>query len=1117
LALLLWSGWLQVAAADVVRPRALDSGPERLWQGPAEAELQLPDSPLEPGTLAFTVETQRLREGLDYRVDAVRGRVSLLQPRWLGRPARIRYRVLRLDLPESLALQRRAELPWLVRGSRGDSLAQDSLRLAALPGREEEFASRLRTSGSFLRGVKVGSGGQVGMESGLRLQVEGQIGPDVDVEAFLSDRNTPIQPEGRSQNLDEIDRIHVQVRSPRWKAQLGDIDLNLQNGQYLSLKRTVDGVQAGYDDGRARLVAHLAGSRGRFRRQEFPGLEGVLGPYQLRSEQGGDQILVLAGSERVWLDGVELTRGEEQDYVMDYGLAQLQFTARRPITGESRLQVEFQYAERVYARSLYGFTGESPLAPGLSLRLGMAGERDDKERPLDVFLDEADRRLLAAAGDGSSAVTAWGAGVREVDPGEGSYRLVDSLAGRWGQYEWAEEPLGDERFRYVLRFSERGRAPDGTYLGDYSRQFSSSGRIWYRFEGLGGGAWAPVIPLTAPTANDVVDGVLAWRRGRLELDAEAALSRQDLNLFSTQGDGDNQGAALRAGLRWSSAIWPASRPLGRVEVDGLAISEQADFRALQQVDEVEFERLYGLARGGGLRRHDLGLAFRGGDSLLVRGRGAWLSRQNESSRMLESAWRWRPRRGVFQEGAGRVRRREGTQLDRFETLRLEQGWRGAGTTLGSAWETERQRSGDVALDGKRWRQGLLRVEQRLGGGEASLERLRRVNDRAVDGHWARLSVADQVRTRLRRSGSWQGELDWTHRRLDFLGPDSTDQVRDVALLDLRRQGDKSAWSLRYQVENSLAAERVIQYIRVDSLQGDYSRDPFNPELFVPDPDGDYVALPYETGRQSKAARLQLEGDLRWELGAWSGDHHGLAEELSRLEDPARLYLLTPSAFLTDSTQSARLQTRNDLELAEDRLGGSSQRRWRLRWSEERSLERPAPGSTRRGWLRTLGLRVQDRWGDWRHSLELERRLQETRMPGQVQDERRVQAWDAELEVSRELAPGWLGRVLAEGESAREERAGIRGSKARLEPSLDARLGPRGSASARLAWQQAWSQAEIVPFELLGGARVGRTWRAGLEGRLQLGKQSRLTLSWQLDALPERRAQHTGRLQVQSFF
>jgi hypothetical protein len=1113
LACWLAAGCLAFAARAQETPPGL--GGERRWQGPAEAVIQLPDAPLDPSSLVVGVENRRLREGVDWRADPLRGRVHLLQTGLLGRPAWVRYRVLRLDLPAELALRPRESLPWV--GSGRDSLARDSLSGARLPDREELDGSRLVASGSFLRGVRVGSGGQVGMESGLRLQVEGQIGPDVEVQAFLTDRNTPIQPEGRSQNLEEIDRIHVQVRSPRWQARLGDIDLALKSGAYLDLSRTVDGVQAGYDHDGTRLLAHLAAARGRFRRMEWTGQEGVQGPWQLRTEQGGDQILVLAGSERVWLDGVELTRGEDRDYVMDYALAQLSFTPRRPITGESRLAVEFQYAERVFLRSLYGFDARLEPRPNLSLRLGLAGERDDGERPLDLFLDDEDRDLLAAAGDGGgAAVAAWGSGVRRVEDGEGSYRLVDSLAGRWGRFDWAEEPLEDPLFRYELRFTELGRDPSGALLGDYSRQISSSGRIWYRFEGEGGGAWAPIIPLTAPTAHEVLDGSLAYSAGAWRMEGEAALSRRDLNLFSSRDDEDNLGAALRGALRWTSRPWPADRPLGRWEGEGRLQQEQADFRTLHPVDEVEFTRLFGLERDGGLRRHDLNWGLRGGDSLRLAAAGSWLSRADERSRLLEGRWRWRPLRGAFLEGEGKSRHREGGSTDRLEGLRAEQGWTGGGRVWTTAWEGERRRSGAATTDGRQWRQGLARLDQRWDGLEGSVERLRRVDERSVADHWGRLSQADQWRTRLRRGGGWQGELDWTHRRLDHAGPDSVDQVRDVALLDARGGGGGRFWNLRYQAENSLAAERLVQYVRVDSLQGDYSRDPFNPDLFVPDPDGDYLALPFETGRQRKAARLFLEGNVRWEAGPWSGDHQLLAEEESRLADPARLYMLQPAAFLSDSTDRARLRTRHEAELSEETWTGST-RRWRLRLSEERGLERPLPGSLRRSLQRRIALRLQERVGGWRTSLEGEWRGQGTDMPGQPQDERRVRAWRLAVEGSRDLAPGWLLRLSAEGERAREERQRIAGRRLRLEPVLDARLGRRGSAAARLSWQQAWADEARIPYELLGGARVGRTWRAGLEGRLQTGRQTRVTLSWQVDALPERQPQHTGRLTVQSFF
>jgi hypothetical protein len=1107
-----------------------DSSRDRLWKGPCELDILLPDAPVEPGLTHLSVEGQALREDLDYQVDALRGRIHLLDRRWLGRPAQAHYRVLRVELPMALSLRSLADLPWVATGQEKDTLEMDSLSFRGLGGRPEESLSSLRSSGSFLRGVRVGSGGQVDMESGLRLQVEGRVGPDVEVEAFLSDRNTPIQPEGRSASLEEVDRIHVQVRSPRWEARLGDVDLALRSGRYLDYRRTVDGLQAGFrrrDPGAGDsmwALAHVAGARGRFHRMEISGQEGVQGPWQLRSEQGSSSILVMAGSEAVWVDGVPMARGEDRDYVMDYALGQLSFTPRRPITGDSRIQVEFQYAERVYSRNLYGADVRLPLASGATLRLGVAGERDDRKRPLDLFLDQADQDSLARAGDGLEG-TIWGSGVRQVEEGEGSWRLVDESAGQWGHYQWAEFVPDSLRaaFVYDVRFSDVGRDPAGSLLGDYSRQISSSGRVWYRFEGPGLGAWAPLIALAAPTSAEVVDASLDLRRGAWRLEGEGALSRVDRNLHSSLDDGDNLGLALRARVQWRGPTLGSRLPvqLG-AELGGQRESDT--FQPLNTVDEVEFQRATGLVRQGGLERMEGSVALRGGDSLIFRPSLSWLRRSTSLSRSAGLSWRWHPRLGFQAEGETRGRRLVGPlSRARLDEARLEQGYGWQRWSLLSGANAERRVTDSRSVDsldfqasGQGHEEGSLRLEHRGSTVEASLERRlrqRRVLDSQA-GAWQEHSLVEQWRSQVRWSGALRGEVDWTRRRVDYQAADSADGVRDVALLDLGGQGSHHGWNVRYQAEQSLAAERLVQYVQVDSLQGSYSRDPVNPELFVPDADGDYVAIPWESGQQRRASRLQLEAGARWDRGAFSGDHQISVEELSRLEQGWRLYLLQPAALQGDSTQSGRIQSRQDLEW---KGGESGQQRWRLRWQEERGLERVLQSSSRRSHVSRLGLRVQDRLGSLRGTLEGEGRRQDVDMPGQSQSRRQVRAWRLQGELSRELRPGWMVRTTLEGESARDNATAMKGRRLRVEPTLDGRLGKGGGIGARLSWQQAWASVPVVPFELLGGARVGRTWRGGLDARLQVGKQSRVTLSWQVDALPERAAIQSGRLQVQSFF
>ena len=74
------------------------------------------------------------------------------------------------------------------------------------------FGEGIQKSGTILRGFTVGTNKDFTVDSGLRLQLSGRLSDDIEIVAALTDENTPIQPEGNTETLEELDK--VEPRNP---------------------------------------------------------------------------------------------------------------------------------------------------------------------------------------------------------------------------------------------------------------------------------------------------------------------------------------------------------------------------------------------------------------------------------------------------------------------------------------------------------------------------------------------------------------------------------------------------------------------------------------------------------------------------------------------------------------------------------------------------------------------------------------------------------------------------------------------------------------------------------------------------------------------------------------
>jgi hypothetical protein len=513
---------------------------ERSTLLPVEADTLL----LEPGksvgclhrpfVLARTLELRQderlLVEGVDYALDADAGCFTLFAPDSAGSGRRLTalYQVLPLRLEGTYYLREdphRRQAAAVASGQPADPPPAGFTSAADV--------SDLDISGSKTFGIEMGNRSDLKLQQSLDLRLTGRVSKDVNLLAILSDQDIPFQPDGSTAELQDLDRILVRLESPRAGASLGDVSLTASGLSFLDLHRDVEGFSGNASLGGAKAQGAIASAKGEFASREFFGEEGKQGPYRLTDRTGNTDIVIVAGSEKIWMDGVLLHRGEEEDYVIDYSLGEITFTSRRVVTATSTISVDYQYATARYQRHITFLNGEDKLGSFGTLKATYYSEGDNADHPLGGELSQSEIDQLAAEGDSARVPC----NTRYVGANQGDYDLiVDAATGK--QIYVFVDGAGD----YTVQFVDVG-----TGKGEYLPRADSTGvRTTYVFVGEGNGQFIPCRDLPPPENRRITD--LHWeaagKGGRLA--AEGAFSQTDGNVLSSLDDGNNQGAAFTA-------------------------------------------------------------------------------------------------------------------------------------------------------------------------------------------------------------------------------------------------------------------------------------------------------------------------------------------------------------------------------------------------------------------------------------------------------------------------------------------------------------------------------------------------------------------------------------------
>ncbi len=502
---------------------------------------------------------------------------------------RVEYRVLPMDLSKVYMVR---DTSLIYNQSKGPI---ESYYVSTTDIVDDIFGtSGINRSGSISRGVTFGNNQDLGINSTLNLELAGQIAPNLKLLASVSDDNLPIQPEGNTNKLREFDQVFIQVYNDKFKMIAGDFWLYKPEGYFMTYKKRAQGLtieNVWSSDTTRSFKTQISGalSKGKFHRQIIQGVEGNQGPYRLRGAENEPFIIVLAGTERVYIDGRLMERGQEFDYVIDYNTSEVTFTSRNQITKDSRIVVEFQYSDQNYVRSLFQSSNVYKNEK-VKFWFNLYSEQDARNQSIQQELTNDQKLLLSEIGDTLELARASSIDSIGYFENQNLYKLIDTLVGVTTYDSVLVHSVHPDSAFYRATFEYVGLGNGDYILSNYN----ALGKVYKWLAPVAGvsqGDYAPSRMLISPKQRQMVtSGVQVKLTKKLRMETEWAYTKNDINTFSSYDSKDDHSVAGKFKLIGDVPLSKDSIPswIMRTKVD--IETRDKNFNPIEQYRAVEFDR-----------------------------------------------------------------------------------------------------------------------------------------------------------------------------------------------------------------------------------------------------------------------------------------------------------------------------------------------------------------------------------------------------------------------------------------------------------------------------------------------------------------------------------------------
>tara|TARA_B110000037_G_scaffold75040_1_gene90023 strand:- start:201 stop:3575 length:3375 start_codon:yes stop_codon:yes gene_type:complete len=438
----------------------------------------------------------------------------------------------------------------------------------------------LKTSGYINRGITSGNNQSTVANSSMDINIEGKLSDKVTIRANIFDTNIPLQENGYSQSITDFDRIFIELSSKNWRVKAGDVSLKNENSYFLAFEKQVSGLEvAASINDNTNIAASGAIVRGQFSAYKFVGVEGNQGPYKIFGPNNEPNFVIIAGSEKVFVNGSKITKGINDDYLIDYNIGEIRFNTTFPITNDMRIRVEFQFSNRNFTRFV-SYEKAEYKTDKIELSGYFYNENDVKNQPIQVNLTAAQKQILANAGNNTDLMVGESAYPDEYDVNRILYKKVQD-----GNNDYFEYSTSENDDLFTVTFSNVGNNE-----GDYTLSETFANGNVFVYVGTNLGNYKPITQLIAPTKLQVAVLNSSYiPNEKTRISAEVAFSNSDQNLFSTIDNNKNKGIATK--LAWKQTLLDKKWKLLST-VNYLFIHK--NFNTIQRFQSVEFNRDWNL-------------------------------------------------------------------------------------------------------------------------------------------------------------------------------------------------------------------------------------------------------------------------------------------------------------------------------------------------------------------------------------------------------------------------------------------------------------------------------------------------------------------------------------------